>query len=119
MTDHFYGYNMVMIMVNINEAKAKLSEFVEAAGKGERVLICRHNRPVAELRPIESVRAGSRDLTPMYPGAAFTPPAFFAPLSEDEIDAWEGRSRADVLRVAEQPDEYRAPRPRRKRKVRR
>ena len=109
---------MVMIMVNINEAKAKLSEFVEAAGKGERVLICRHNRPVAELRPIQGVQAGTRDLTPMYPGAAFTPPAFFAPLSDAEIDAWEGGSRTDHLRVAEQPDEYAAPR-RRKRKARR
>jgi hypothetical protein len=32
---------MTMIMVNIQEAKAKLSEFVDAVERGERVLICK------------------------------------------------------------------------------
>ena len=90
---------MVMILVNIHEAKAKLSEYVEAALKGERIVICKHNQPVAELRPVEQARTGLRDLTPIYPGT-LTPPAFFEPLSEDEIAAWEGTDR-DVPRVAE------------------
>ena len=52
---------MVMIMVNIFEAKAKLSEYIEAAARGEQVVICKHNQPVAELRPVEQARAGRRD----------------------------------------------------------
>ena len=110
---------MVMIMVNINDAKARLSEYLEAAQRGERVLICRHNRPVAELRPVDDVRSGPRDLTPMYPGATLTPAAFFEPLTADELSAWEGGSPDSRLRVADQGADYsppRAPRPRRRRK---
>ena len=83
-----------MIMVNIYEAKTRLSECIEAASRGEQVLICRHNRPVAELRPVAAERSVPRDLAPMYPDATFTPPAFFEPLSPDEIHAWEGRAPA-------------------------
>jgi len=101
-----------MIMVNIYEAKAKLSEYVEAAGRGEQVLICKHNRPVAELRAIEPARANPRDLTPMYPGVTFATAGFFEPLSADEIDAWEGRARGDVLKVAEERASY-SPKPHR------
>jgi prevent-host-death family protein len=90
-----------MILVNIYEAKAKLSEYLEAAGRGERVLICRHNRPVAELRPVDPGRSAPRDLTPIYAGAVFTPPSFFEPLSSTELDAWEGRPPAGASKVAE------------------
>lgn len=91
---------MVMIMVNIYEAKAKLSEFVEAAARGERVVICKHNQPVAELRAIEAVSTAPRDLTPMYAGATFTPAAFFEPLAPGEIATWEG-VEAEVPKAAE------------------
>lgn len=93
-------YNMVMIMVNIYEAKAKLSEYLDAAMKGERVVICKHNQPVAELRPVEQMRTAPRDLTPMYPGEAFVTASFFDPLSADEIAAWEGADTIG-LKVAE------------------
>jgi prevent-host-death family protein len=49
---------MTMLMVNIAEAKAKLSEYVEAVANGEHVIICNRNRPVAELRAIEAARSG-------------------------------------------------------------
>ena len=45
---------MTMFMVNIADAKAKLSEYVDAVGRGEQVIICNRNRPVAELRAIEA-----------------------------------------------------------------
>ena len=75
-------------MVNIADAKAKLSEYIEAVSKGEAVVICRHNRPVAELRPIEAARVGPRDLTPLFPGETFMTDAFFEPLPEEELKAW-------------------------------
>jgi len=93
-------YIMVMIMVNIYQIKAKLSEYLEVAIKGERVVICKHNQPVAELRPVEPVRNAPRDLTPMYPGETFVTAAFFDPLPADEIAAWEG-TEAQGLKVAE------------------
>jgi prevent-host-death family protein len=98
-------YNMIMIMVNIYEAKAKLSEYLEAAMNGERVLICKHNQPVAELRPVEQLRTAPRDLTPMYPGETFVTGAFFDPLPADESAAWEGTD-AHGLKVAEPRGTY-------------
>jgi prevent-host-death family protein len=96
---------MVMIMVNIAGVKARLSEYLEAVGRGETVVICRHNRPVAELRPIVAQRTGPRDLTPMFPGETLLTDAFWEPMSEAELREWEG---GDVFpaRVAQRPVEY-------------
>ena len=92
-------------MVNIADAKAKLSEYIEAVSKGEAVIICRHNRPVAELRAIAPARIGPRDLTPMFPGATFMRDAFFEPMSDEELQDWEG-SGLFPARVAERPPDY-------------
>jgi antitoxin (DNA-binding transcriptional repressor) of toxin-antitoxin stability system len=100
---------MTMFMVNIADAKAKLSEYVEAAARGEQVIICKHNRPVAELRAIEAPKAGARDLTPMFPGETFMTDAFFEPMTDDELREWEGPG-VSPARVAEAPVAYRAPR---------
>jgi prevent-host-death family protein len=99
-----------MIMVNIADAKAKLSEFVEAVGRGEQVIICKHNRPVAELRAIETTRTAPRDFSPMFPGWKIDP-GFFDPLTEEELAAWEGRTdTADSSHVAERQPGYGSPR---------
>jgi prevent-host-death family protein len=102
---------MTTILINIHEAKARLSEFVEAVRKGERVLICRHNRPVAELTAVEETATDPRDLTPMYPGATLTPPGFFEPLTGDELAEWGGSRPAIPARVAERRASYSAKRP--------
>jgi len=95
-------------MVNIADAKAKLSEYLEAVAQGETVVICRHNRPVAELRAIAAERTEPRDLSPMFPGETFMTDAFFAPMSAAEIEEWEGREMLPA-RVAEEPAPYGAP----------
>lgn len=41
-----------MLQVNVQEAKTHLSRYLEAAENGEVVVLCRHNKPVAELRAI-------------------------------------------------------------------
>jgi antitoxin (DNA-binding transcriptional repressor) of toxin-antitoxin stability system len=79
-----------MLMVNIADAKAKLSEYMEAVARGEQVIICNRNRPVAELRAIVAPLTGARDLTPLFPGETFMTDAFFEPMSDEEIEQWEG-----------------------------
>src|SRR5262245_6278974 len=93
---------MTMIVVNINEAKAKLSEYVEAVSRGEQVLICNRNKPVAELRAVAPPRAAPR---PVDSEAGFAvPDAFFEPLPTDELDAWlAGPQATPAYRVAEDP----------------
>jgi prevent-host-death family protein len=101
--------NMTMIVVNIFEAKAKLSEYLDLASSGERVLICKRNRPVAELRPVEAARTGPRPVG-LGHGRVIVGDAFFAPLPDDMLDAFNGGLGAAVTtpaqRVAESSPAY-------------
>ena len=95
-------------MVNIADMKARLSEYIDAVARGEQVIICNRNQPVAELRAIEPKRHTPRDLSPMFPDWEIDP-AFFEPLDPDELAAWEGRDDDDSViadRVAERPSSY-------------
>jgi prevent-host-death family protein len=110
--------NIVMLKVNVFEIKAKLSEYIDRAVKGERIVICRHNRPVAELRAIQEVRSEARPIGPLPGRPTFAVPAtFFEPLTDQELDLWErgtplraGRRTHDNNRpptVAEHKTSYR------------
>jgi prevent-host-death family protein len=78
-----------MIVVNIFEAKAKLSEYLDMAAHGERVLICKRNRPVVELHAVESARTSPRPLG-LGRGRMTVPSSFFEPLPEDVLREFEG-----------------------------
>ena len=77
-----------MITVNLAEAKAKLSFYVNQAAEGQTVVICRRNVPVAELRPVTQP-AGDRRPVGIDRGMEI-PDSFFEPLPADLIDALEG-----------------------------
>jgi len=79
-----------MIVVNIAEAKTNLSRYLDALERGERVIIAKWNRPVAELRPISARRTAPRPMGGAK-GVVSVPPAFFEPLPDDLIAAFEGR----------------------------
>ena len=82
---------MVMSKVNVFEVKAKLSEYLDRAMRGERIVICRHNTPIAELRAIEEVRTEPRPIGPLPGRPTFEiPPSFFDPLPQEELDLWDG-----------------------------
>jgi prevent-host-death family protein len=95
---------MTMIVINIHEAKARLSEYVEAAARGERVMICNRNRPVAALVAVEQVRTIPRPVGGT-PGVVVAP-SFFDPLPDDVLDAFEGETAADTG-----PSAIKSPRP--------
>jgi len=78
---------MTMNRVNIHEAKAMLSELIAAAADGQRVVICKRNRPVAELVPLASARARARRIGGV-PDLA-VPAGFFTPLPDDVVDAFD------------------------------
>ena len=94
-----------MIKVNVAEVKAKLSEFLELAGRGERVLICKHNRPVAELRAVKAVRTEPRPIGGAA-GQFDVPAAFFDPLPDDLVAGFMGTPIDLPHRAAEQPATY-------------
>jgi len=82
---------MTMIVVNIFEAKAKLSEYLDMAAQGERVLICKRNRPIVELHAVQSARTTPRPVG-LGRGRLAVPPSFFDPLPEDVLGGFEGAS---------------------------
>jgi prevent-host-death family protein len=89
---------MDMIKVNIFEIKAKLSEYLDRAAHGERIVICRHNKPVAELFAVDEVRTEPRPIGPLPGRPTFTIPAsFFEPLPHGELDLWDGVTSTDPL----------------------
>ena len=76
--------------INIHSAKTQLSKLIEAAERGEEVIIARAGKPVAKLVALENQRpfrkAGSMK------GLFDVPDSFFEPLPEDLRDAFEGKA---------------------------
>ena len=102
---------LVMFKVNVYEIKAKLSEYLDRAANGERIVICRHNKPVAELRAVEEVRADPRPVGPLTGRPAFdVPSSFFDPLPDEDMDLWDGNGPAIVPSAAESAPPYGAQR---------
>jgi prevent-host-death family protein len=104
---------MTMIKVNIFEAKARLSEFLDAVAAGEQVIICKRNRPVAELKPIAAAHAGPRPVGGLK-GQMSVPASFFDPLPDEFVEAFypgSAPAASRPSRVAERgPDDVRKPR---------
>jgi hypothetical protein len=54
-------------------------------------MICRHNQPVAELRPVEAVRTEPRPVGSLPGRPAFDlASSFFDPLPDEDLDLWDG-----------------------------
>ena len=85
--DHYMV--MSIIRVNLHEAKARLSHYLNRVQKGETVVICRRNVPVAELSPVTAAGGGLR--LGVAAGEFLVPDAFLEPLPEDVLDDFEGR----------------------------
>lgn len=77
-----------MKTINIHEAKTHLSHHLDEVTKGESIIICKRNKPVAELRPISSKVMEKRQI-----GLAkeiFTVPAsFFDELPEETLSLFQ------------------------------
>jgi prevent-host-death family protein len=72
------------VVVNIHEAKTHLSKLVDRARAGEEIIIAKGGTPFARLVPLAPP-------SPRQPGLlkGKVEDAFFDPLPDDELDAWE------------------------------
>ena len=77
-----------MIKANIAEAKAHLSQYLESVERGEIVILCRRNVPIAEIRPIPKLPAQERPIG-TDPGLK-VPDSFFEPLPDAILRAFAG-----------------------------
>ena len=81
-------YKLIMIRVNVAEAKAHLSRYLERVERGETVVLCRRNVPVAEIRALPRP---AREPRPVGIDRGMTlPTAFFEPLPDELLAAFEG-----------------------------
>lgn len=90
-----------MPSANIHEVRENLAEYLAAAERGEEVLICRRNQPVARL--VALPRAAPRRARPLGKAAdagAALPDAFWDPLPDDVLVAFGGDAADPLLRPA-------------------
>lgn len=71
-------------MLNVQEAKTRLSELLVRVERGEDVVIARSGRPVAHLAPVSPAPPRTFGILELS-----VPDSFFEPLEEAEQAAWE------------------------------
>jgi antitoxin (DNA-binding transcriptional repressor) of toxin-antitoxin stability system len=79
-----------MIKLNIHEAKTHLSRYLKRLAKGEHIILCLRNVPIAEIRPLPAPEVKPRPIG-LARGQFSVPPSFFEPLPDELHDAFEGR----------------------------
>ena len=75
-----------MIKVNIAEAKARLSTYLDRVERGETVVLCRRNAPIAEIRPLPQPPAKERPVG--IDRGMKVPASFFEPLPDEMLRAF-------------------------------
>ena len=78
-----------MIRLNIHEAKTHLSRYLDELAKGEIIILCKRNIPIAEIRPIHPQRKDHRPLG-LARGEFEVTPEFFEPLPDDILASFNG-----------------------------
>jgi prevent-host-death family protein len=83
-----------MTKVNIHEAKTHLSKYLARVKRGETIILCSRNEPIAELRPVKQRRTKRRPIG-LADGEFTIPKEFFDPLPDEIINAFYGESGED------------------------
>ena len=81
-----------MVRLNIHEAKTHLSKYLQKMEKrGESIILCRRNVPIAEIRPLKRAALRKRPVG-LAKGKARILPGFWEPLPDWMLDAFEGKA---------------------------
>ena len=78
-----------MIRLDVREVKTRLSKCLAKVERGETILLCRGNQPIAEIRPLPPKRRGPRPLG-LYEGQIKLGPEFFEPLPDELLAYFNG-----------------------------
>jgi prevent-host-death family protein len=81
-----------MITINVQEAKTHFSHYLDEVAKGESFILCKRNKPVAEIRPIISKNAEKRPIG-LAQGEFTVPVSFFDELPEETISLFSGMTK--------------------------
>ena len=80
-----------MIRLNIHEAKTHLSRYLKRLAKGEIILLCKRNVPIAEIRPLPPERKSGRPIG-LAKGEFQVPPEFHEPLPPEILASFYGQA---------------------------
>ena len=89
LVNYLVHYSTTMITINVQEAKTHLSHYLDEVAKGESFILCKRNKPVAEIRPILSKVATKRPIG-LAKGTFTMPSSFFDELPEETISLFSG-----------------------------
>ncbi len=78
-----------MTQVDWQQAQANLPHYLEQVARGETVVICKDDAPIAELRPTTAPTRTPRPLG-LGKGLGEIPPSFFEPLPDDLLALFNG-----------------------------
>jgi antitoxin (DNA-binding transcriptional repressor) of toxin-antitoxin stability system len=78
------------MQIDISEVAAKLWSLLEAAGRGEDVVITRDGQAIAKVVAVSSDPLVKKRVFGALKGRIGLGPEFFEPLPEDELALWEG-----------------------------
>ena len=78
-----------MIKLNIHEAKTHLTRYLANLSKGETIILCKRNVPIAEIRPIADERRTRRPVG-LAKGKFKVTDDFFKPLPKEIVDLFSG-----------------------------
>lgn len=81
---------VIMTRVNIQEAKTHLSRYIDRAVKGDVIIVCRHNQPVAELRAVETSPARRVRVAGLLKGQVHWERDAFTPMSDEDLAEFDG-----------------------------
>jgi antitoxin (DNA-binding transcriptional repressor) of toxin-antitoxin stability system len=80
-----------MLRLNIHEAKTHLSKYLQKMEKrGESIILCRRNVPIAEIRPLKKAPQRKRPIG-LAKGRAEILSSFWEPLPDWMLEAFEGK----------------------------
>jgi prevent-host-death family protein len=70
-------------VVNVHEAKTRLSELLDRVKAGEEIVLAKYGKPFAKMVPYEVPRKRILGFV-----VGHVPKSFFKPLPEEELAAW-------------------------------
>jgi len=78
------------MIFTVHQAKTQLSKLIAQAEAGEEVIIARGDKPVVRLTAVTEAVPKARRIPGRLKGQFELTDAFFEPLPEEELAAWEG-----------------------------
>ena len=89
---HYMVYYVTMKKLNIHDIKTHLSHYLDEARKGEKILICKRNRPIAEIWPLVDRPNNPRPIG-LAKGIFLPSSSFFEELPEEVLKGFIGEEQ--------------------------